>query len=136
MSSTCDQINNPLSDDTLDYVDSQVEKLTDTDNLSEKISIHQQLKDTIKKLETEINDLAERIDKIDTETFKELSAMGQTTNEDDPNEGIANIEQIIGNLQNEETLQHKVAQFERIADIVKSCRFKCIASDVKLRKCN
>jgi hypothetical protein len=125
----------PLSDDTLDYVDSQMEKLTDTENLAEKICIHQQLKDTIKKLENEINDLAERIDKIDTDTFKELGSMGQMS-DGDPDDGLANIEQIVNDLPNEETMQQKVAQFERLANIVKSCKMKCIASEVKMRKCN
>lgn len=137
---------NPISDDTLDYVDSQVERLAETENLGEKISIHQQLKETIKRLENEINELAERIDKIDTETFKELSTIGIQENNDDPSNGslpggslpggIANIERLVGSLQNEEILQNKVAHFERLADIVKNCKLKCIASDVRLKKCN
>ncbi len=131
-------IKNPISDDTLDSLDSQVEKLTETKNLGEKISIHQQLKETIRRLESEINELAERIDKIDTEAFKELSTLSQSqvNGDDDLNNDIVNIEKLVGSLQNEEILQNKVAQYERLADIVKSCRSKCIASEVKLKKCN
>lgn len=133
------KIENPISDDTLDYVESQVEKMTEADNLGEKISIHQQLKDTIERLENEINELAERIDKIDTDTFRELNTLSQSQILDDienPNDGIINIEQLVDSLQNEEILQNKVTQFERIADIVKSCKLKCIDNEVKLRKCN
>src|SRR5579872_4891957 len=54
-----------LSDDVIDYLDSEIDRFNETKNLGDKISLHSKLIDTINTLETEIDAMINNVDKMD-----------------------------------------------------------------------
>lgn len=128
----------PISDDTLDYLDSQVDELNDTNNLSEKIAIHRRLDDITKNLVSEIDSMVDIIDKVD-QTFL-TSELLDTDDDDhgsgDVNDSIVKLEKMIEGMQEEDSMQVKIEHYKRITEVVKRCKAKCTADTMSVAKCN
>ncbi len=126
---------NPVSDDSLDYLDSQMDNFNETNNLGEKISIYDHLKESVNNLEKEVVDMLKIIDTVDMETFNNDDSNSEN-DKTDINDDIANIEKMIEGLKEEEIMQIKIKHFERIADVVRKCKAKCHTNNMKITKCN
>lgn len=124
-----------LSDDVIDYLDSEVDRLQETKNLGEKINIHAKLIDTVKVLEKEINEMVDMIDRIDlNDNLKQsISCTNETT---DINDDLVNLEKMMEDMDKEEVMQMKIKHYLRIVDIVKRCKAKCLENGMKVVKCN
>jgi hypothetical protein len=129
-------INNPISDDTLDYIDSQVDRFNETQNLGGKISIHAKLTESVKDLEKEINDMIDIIDKTDinqvSEDLRTSNSMNETT---DITSDIMNLEKMIEVLREEDIMQVKIMHYKRIAAIVRKCKAVCDTTKMKIINC-
>ena len=129
------KIINPISDDTLDYLDSQMDRFNETNNLGEKISIYDHLKESVNNLEKEVSDMLKIIDTIDIDSFNNDDTKPDT-DKSDINDDIVNIEKMMQGLQEEEIMQIKIMHFKRIAEVVKNCKAKCHSDNMKITKCN
>lgn len=114
-----------VSDDTLDYLDTQVDEFNDTDNLGKKITIHRKLKEITKILIDEIDNMVEMIDDIDETSLNSEFYETKEDDNDDINDDIIKLEDIIDNMEEEESIQVKISHYKRIAHVVKKCRAKC-----------
>lgn len=129
------KIKYPISDDTIDYLDSCVDRLNDTKNIGEKISLHSTLTDTIKNLEVEIDHMVEIVDNIDIEKNSDdtnFEGCDNTSIDDD----IVNLEEIMQKLKVDDILQTKIMQLQRISDLIIKCRRKCNNGQIQMCKCN
>ena len=131
------EINHPISDDTMDYLDSCVDKLNETKNIGEKISLHSKLNDTIGDLEKEIDNMVDIIDNIDIDTINnDINTNQVETDKSSIDDNIVNLELMLQNMKEEEILQTKIIHLQRITDMVKNCRKQCNVSQIKIHKCN
>ena len=127
-----------VSDDTLDYLDTQVDEFNDTTNLTKKIAIHRNLQEITKSLINEIDNMVEIIDNIDQTV---LNSEFYDTNDNDNknndiNDDIINVEEMINNMEEEESMEIKISHYKRITDIVKKCRLKCDIDQMNILNVN
>jgi hypothetical protein len=128
------KIKYPISDDTLDELESKVEKFNDMENIGDKIALHSELKETITQLEQEVDDMVEMIDKIDTDVInnKESSSSEQSDITDD----VINIEKMIDGMKEEEIMQIKLTHLKKLILMIQKCKSKCGSSNMRISKCN
>lgn len=128
-----------VSDDTLDYLDTQVDEFNDTNNLTKKIAIHRNLQEITKSLIDEIDNMVEIIDNID-QTVLNSEFYDTNDNNDnknnDINDDIINVEEMINNMEEEESMEIKISHYKRITDIVKKCRLKCDIDQMNILNVN
>lgn len=130
-------LKHPVSDDTLDDLEAQVDKFNETKHLGEKISIHSKLKDSIQILEQEVDDMVEIIDRIDIDAVSaELKHSTDINDRTDITEDIVNLEKMVEGMKEEEIMQIKLLHIKKITDIVKKCKSKCDSSKMRIAKCN
>lgn len=124
-----------ISDDTLDYLDSEIDKFNNTTKLGEKISIHKKLELVTKNLIDEINNMVSIVDNIDKNIeVDESSDDIEDINIDDM---FVNIEKMLEDMKNDEPILMKIKHYERIMNIVKKCRTKCSKKEImNITKCN
>jgi hypothetical protein len=130
------KLENPISDDTLDYLDSQIDKFNETTKLGEKINIHNELSTTIKKLEKEIDDMADIIDKIDVENVKSEHNRESNSNVSSIDNDIVTLEKLVEGMKEEDILQIKIFHLQKIAEIIRNCKSKFNNADLRISKCN
>jgi hypothetical protein len=109
-----------VSEDTFDYLDTQVDEFNDTDNLGEKIVIHNNLKTITQNLIEEIDSMVEMIDDIDNESLNDEII----ENNDNIDDDIIKLEGMIENMEEEESMLLKIKHYKRIIGIVKKCKNK------------
>lgn len=130
----------PISDDTLDYLESESDKLNESKNLSEKMKLHTELKCNIQSIGDEVDAMVDLIDKIDPDAVtKEISQENNTSeliDDTDIADDIVNLEKGLADLSEEEVLQVKIKHLQRLTEMVKNCRAKCGPSVMKISKCN
>jgi hypothetical protein len=131
----------PISDDTFDFMESQVDTFNETKNLGEKIQIHSKLEESVKNLGREIDEMASILDndKLDTDAVNEdIAKNGSECNDGstDINEDVINIEKILKDMKEEEIMQIKVLHYQKIIEKIKFCKSKCDSSKMRIAKCN
>ena len=127
-------LKHPVSDDMLDDLEAQVDKFNETKLLEEKIRIHSILKESVKILEQEIDDMVEIIDKIDIHAVSQ--ELKNSTDDIDITDDIVNLEKIVEGMKEEDVMQIKMMHIQKITDIVKRCKSKCDSSKMRIAKCN
>lgn len=110
-----------ISEDTLDYLDTQIDDFNDTDNLGQKIAIHNKLKAITDELIQEIDLMVEIIDNIDDNTLNNEFYETKEEN-DDINDNIIKLEDMIENMEEEKSLSLKINHYKRIIGIVNKCK--------------
>lgn len=129
--------NLPISDDTLDFLDAQVDEFNDTDNLSKKIAIHRQLEEVTKGLVQEIDGMVEIIDQVDQAFLNsELVDVDDQSESTDVNDDIVKLEKMVEGMKEADVMQVKIEHYKRITEAVKRCRAKCTADTMSVAKCN
>ena len=133
-------IENPISDDNIDLIESMAQQLNDTPNMSEKITMHAKLTTVIEKLKKEIETACEIIDNIDVNDADKRIGDVRTTSKIMPDididESIVNIETLFNSMKEEEVMQYKIDHFKHIADIVKACKDACGSQMImKVKNC-
>jgi hypothetical protein len=130
----------PISDDTLDYLETESDKLSESKNLSEKIRLHTELKCNIQSIGNEVDAMVELIDKIDSDLVtKEISHENNTsdlTDDTDIADDTVNLEKGLADLVEEDVLQVKIKHLQRLTEMVKKCRVKCGPAAMKIAKCS
>lgn len=127
-----------VSDDSFDYLESQADKLNETNNLGEKINIYSKIQEYAKNIEEEIEKIAEIIDKLDTDAVTEeiTKRMDMTDETSDISDDIVNIEKMTEELKGEDVMQIKLIHYQKIIEKIKFCKAKCDSSKMKIAKCN
>lgn len=130
-------LQHPVSDDTLDDLEAQVDKFNETKHLGEKIKLHSALKDSIQTLEQEVDDMVEIIDKIDIDAVSaELKQTAEVSDRTDITDDIVSLEKMVEGMKEEEIMQIKLMHIQKITEIVKRCKSKCDSSKMRIAKCN
>lgn len=112
----------PVNDDTLDYLENELENCNDpnNNNQSEKMALQQKLQTTIKGLMSDVDNMIEFIETLEIDDIEFDS---------DPNEDItdvvSNIEREIEVMKEEESYELKIKQYERIREKIQRCRKQC-----------
>ena len=125
-----------VSDDTLDYLDTQVDEFNETDNLGKKIAIHRKLQTITKTLIDEIDTMVEMIDDIDQTELNSEFYESKDDDNDDINDDIIKIDEMIENMEEEESMQLKISHYKRITEVVKKCRAKCSVDKLNVLNVN
>lgn len=131
-----DQIETPVSDDMMDYLDAENDKLNASKNLSEKIGLHNKLTNMIKRIGNEVDDMVAIIDKLDVESVTEELLQDATENDTEIEDDIVNMDKMLIGLKDEGILQIKIEYLKRLTDMVKNCRRKCDPTKMVISKCN
>jgi hypothetical protein len=127
----------PVSDDSLDFLETQLDILNDTTNLGEKVTMHSKLIDYTKRLENEVDTMIELMDKIDINNVsEEIKREKNNSDTTDVSDDIINLDKLLGELQEEDVMQIKIMYMRKIIDQIERCRSKCEKSKMTLRKCN
>lgn len=130
-------LEHPVSDDTLDDLEAQVDKFTETKDLSERIKLHSILKSSVRILEEEVDQMVELIDRIDIDAVNtEIRKTTENTDRTDITDDIVNLEKMMEGMKDEEIMQLKLMYVQKITEIVKRCKSKCDSSKMKITKCN
>lgn len=110
----------PISNNTMEYVESQIDKLNETDNLSEKINIHAKLTEYTKTLESEINSMIDTLDNINIDdAIIDTQTICDSTDIDDD---IVNLNKMMENMQEEEIMQTKLDYLKKMITQVQKCK--------------
>ena len=131
------KIEYPISDEAIDDIEARVEKFNDTNDLGERMRLHDELKRTILNLEEQIDNMVEIIDKIDVDAIN--SAMirnSDTTDNTDITDDIINIEKMVHEMKDEEIMQIKLNRLLAITAMVNKCKSKCDRSNMKVSSVN
>lgn len=132
-----DQIQNPVTDDVIDDLDGRIDKFNESKNLGEKVQLHHEITKTINTLESEINEMVEIIDMIDTEYVgKEIEKSIRETDSSSIDDDIVNIDKMMHNMSEEEILQLKILRYKKIIDIIRHCKSKCENGGLIISKCH
>lgn len=127
----------PVSDDVMDYLESQVDQLKSTDNLGEKVSIHTKLLEYTKSLEKEIDEMIDMIEKIDyNDVYEDIKNDINSQDTTDVSDDILNLEKIMSKLKEEDVMQIKLLYMKKILDRVRLCKAKCGEHKMTINKCN
>jgi disulfide oxidoreductase YuzD len=133
-------VNHPVSDDTMDYLEAQVDRFNESKNLGEKINIHSKLKEYVSNIDREIDQMYELIDKYDTDAIgEEIMAENDASminNDIDVENDIANLESMVDKLKEEEIMQKKMVHLQSILEKINRYRSKCDSSKMRIAKCN
>ena len=84
-----------VSDDTLDYLYTQVDEFNETDNLGKKIAIHRKLQTITKTLIDEIDTMVEMIDDIDQSELNSEFYESKDDDNDDINDDIIKLDVLV-----------------------------------------
>lgn len=124
---------NPVSDDSLEHIESQIEKMNETDVLSEKISIHDKLVDYTKTMENEINTMIDMLDNIDVnKTLDDIQYCDSNNIDDD----IVNLNKMMENLKEEQVMQMKLNYLKKMIEQVQKCRTIAEKNKLTMTKVN
>ena len=128
---------NPVSDDSLDFLETQLDILNDSTNLGEKVTMHAKLVDYTKRLENEVDTMIELMDKIDINTVSEdIKRDKNNSDTTDVSDDIINLDKLLGELREEDVMQIKILYLRKIIDQIENCRSKCEKSKLTITKCN
>lgn len=127
----------PVSDDSLDYLESQIDILNDTSNLDTKVQLHSKLIEYTQQLTNEIDNMTDLLEKIDVDAISELikSDVNQSASTE-VTDDIVNIESLMAKLKEEEVMQIKMLYLKKLIDRVGRCKAKCESNKLTINKCN
>lgn len=127
----------PVSNDSLDFLETQMDILNDTTNLGEKVNMYSKLGDYTKKLENEVDMMIELMDTLDISTVCEDIKREKNNNDtSDVSDDIINLDKLLGELKNEDVMQIKILYMRKIIDQIEKCRSKCEKSKMTVTKCS
>jgi hypothetical protein len=123
----------PLSDDMLDTLETDIERLNETKNLSEKISIHRKVNKITTHLENEVATMILKLDEINN--MNESNTCDETDIPDIDAE-IINIESMIKKMESCETIQDKIHEYEKIVKCIRKCKHSDNKPNMTVSTCN
>lgn len=127
----------PVSDDSLDFLETQIDTLNDTKNLGTKVTLHAKIMDYTKRLESEVDNMIELMDKIDYNVVSEaIKKNKNNADTSDVSDDIINLDKLLSDLQEEDVMQIKLLYMRKIIDQIERCRSKCEKSKMTVNKCN
>lgn len=134
----------PLSDNVIDQLDADIDKFNESNNLGEKIIMHDKLVNLINNLQQEIDSMIDIVDKIDMDDVNKImkstnsSQIFDESNElkHDSNDDIITLEKMFDGMQEEDVMQTKIKYLEKIINNVKKCKANCEINKMKIAKCN
>lgn len=124
-----EKISYPVSDDIFDELETKVEQFNDTSNISEKMVLHNELKETILQLEQEIDNMVEIVDKLETDVIDNPS-------DTDITDDVISIEKMVDGMKEEEIMQTKLAHLKKIINKIQGCKSRYGSSNLHISKCS
>ncbi|VBB17832.1 hypothetical protein YASMINEVIRUS_295 [Yasminevirus sp. GU-2018] len=127
----------PVSDDTLDQLEGEIDRLNDTSNLSEKVKLHASLVSHTKQLEATIDSMVDMIDQVDIDAAcEEIKKNKNASESTDVSDNVANLDKLLSGMKNEEVMQIKILYMKKIIDTIARCREACEQNKLVISKCN
>lgn len=127
----------PVSDDSIDYLESQMDQLNETTNLGEKVELHSKLMDYIKKLEKEVDSMIEMMDDIESDAVSdEIKKENIITDTTDVSDDIMNLDDLLGKFKKEDVMQMKMIYLKKLYEYTAKCREKCEQNHMTIKTCN
>lgn len=126
-----------VSDDSLDFLETQIDTLNDTKHLGRKVTMHAKLIEYTRRLENEVDNMIELMDTLDmnaaTEKIKKEKNDSDTT---DVSDDIINIDKLLKELQDEDVMQIKLLYMRNLIDQIEKCKSKCEKSKMTVTNCS
>lgn len=130
------EIKYPISDDTMDALEAEVDALNSTQNIGEKVRLHTKLKESIQALSKEIDDMVEIVDKIDIDSVSaDLKREMDRDDGTDIADDIVNLDKVFEKLQEEDVLQKKIEYMQKLTTMVQRCKARCDTSRLRIASC-
>lgn len=127
----------PISDDTLDALETDIEHLNETKKLSEKISIHRKLNTITTNLENEIGAMVLKLDEINKlDTTSSVIPLSDPLSAPDIDIELLNIESMIQSMESYDTIQDKINEYEKIVHCIRKCKQIDMKPNMIVRTCN
>lgn len=125
----------PICDDTLDDLESDFDKMNDTDNLDEKIKLHTKLLSYTKKLEDTVDSMVEIIDSINIDNVrKEIKK--NILDDIDISDATTNLDKMMHDMKEEEVIQIKILYMRKIINTIAQCKEICGENKFTISRCN
>lgn len=126
-----------VSDDTLDYLEIQVDKYNEMKNLGEKVDLNKRLNDVMRVLTSDIDEMT---DLIGDEKYlqMELSTKDENFDDltDDISDNIVKIENDVKNLSlSDECVNLQVKQYIKIIKKIRHCKDQYVSTKMKVTNC-
>lgn len=127
----------PVSDDTLDALEGEIDKLNDTSNLGEKVRLHTKLESQTKLLEDEIDLMIDMMDDLDFDkAYESIKTDKNKTDTTDVTDDIVNLDKLMNSLKQEDVMQIKIMYVQKMLNHIARCRALCDQSKLIVSKCN
>ena len=133
------ELQHPVSDNTIDELETRVDKFNKMTHLGKKIKLHNALKDSFQALEQEVDEMVDIIDKIDIDAVSndiKQSLEDRDSARTDITDDIVNIEKMVDDMKEEDVMQIKLMYIQKITDAIKKCKSICDSNKMRIAKCN